>query len=101
MGSFLLWVAIDLDVVLLTGSGWGTVLPDVTSLMIIGGVPTLVLAVVVIVVMVTRTLMKRRRRLAGNHSNHMFFVYFLVVNKVIPEYPKEITFCSPLWVRGK
>ena len=79
MGSLLLWVAIDLDVVLLTGSEWGTVLPDVMSLMIIGGVSTFVLAVVVIVVMVTRTLMKRRRRRAGNLSIIMFFVYFLVV----------------------
>jgi len=79
---------------MLTGSEWRTGLPDVTSLMLIGGVPALALAVVIIVVMVTRTRMKRRRRHAGNKRIVLssWFIFLLSTN-VIRECPNEVTFC--------
>ena len=64
------------------GAESGTVLSDLTSAMMIGGLPTLILVVVVIVVMVTKTLLKKHRHHAGVIGlNHEIAILAEVVMK--------------------
>jgi len=59
------------------GNESGRDVTDVTSVMLIGGLPILVvvLAVIVVVFIVTKTLLKRHRHNAGNHLSICLSIY--------------------------